>query len=84
MPIYLKVIVSTLALAAATAMFWYDTRAGVTGAARWVALALGPIAVFAIWVFPEAQAKAIRKDAAARRGVARLSVGEDAEDVRTR
>ena len=68
MPNHLKLIVSILALAAAAAAFWLDTRAGAGGAARWVALALGPVAVFAIWVFPEAKAREIRREAADRRG----------------
>ena len=62
MPTHLKLVVSALAVLAAAAMFWYDTATGTPGAARWVALALGPVAVFAIWVFPEAKAKEIRKD----------------------
>ena len=67
MPNHLKFIISAMALAAAAIMFWVDTRAGTPGAARWVALALGPLAVFSIWVFPEAKAKEIRKEAAERR-----------------
>ncbi|MBT6275695.1 MAG: hypothetical protein HOI95_16370 [Chromatiales bacterium] len=67
MPNHLKFLLSLLALAVAAAMFWYDTSNGTGGAARWVALALGPLAVFGIWVFPEAKAKEIRKDAAQRR-----------------
>ena len=59
---------TTLALVAAALVFWFDTRAGTGGASRWVALALGPVAVFAIWIFPEAKAKEIRKEAAQRRG----------------
>ena len=67
MPTYLKLIVSTIAFAAGALMFWFDTQAGTGGAARWVALFLGAFAVFAIWVFPEAKAKEIRKEAAAKR-----------------
>ena len=67
MPIHLKFLVSCAALLASAAMFWFDTQAGTPGASRWVALALGPAAVFGIWVFPEAQAKAIRKEASERR-----------------
>ena len=67
MPTHLKLIVSAMALIAAALMFWYDTSSGSPGMARWVALALGPFAVFAIFVFPEAKAKEIRKEAAQRR-----------------
>jgi hypothetical protein len=67
MPKHLKIIISIIAIAAGALMFWLDTRAGAGGAARWVALALGPFATFAIWVFPEASAKEIRKEAAERR-----------------
>ncbi len=67
MPSHLKLIISALALVAAVAMFWLDSRSGMPGASRWVALALGPLAVFSIWVFPEAAAKEIRKEAAQRR-----------------
>ena len=67
MPKHLKIIISIIAIAVGALMFWIDTRAGAEGATRWVALALGPVATFAIWVFPEASAKEIRKEAAARR-----------------
>ncbi|MCH9675209.1 MAG: hypothetical protein K0U93_27455 [Gammaproteobacteria bacterium] len=67
MPNNLKVLVSALALAAALGMFWFDTSVGTPGASRWVALFLGPFVVFAIWVFPEASSKDIRKEAAERR-----------------
>ena len=66
MPNHLKFIISTIAVIIGVVMFWLDTRAGVGGAARWVALALGPFAVFAIWIFPEAKAREIRKEAAER------------------
>ena len=66
MPSHLKFIVSTIAVIVAVAVFWLDTRAGAGGAARWIALALGPFAVFAIWIFPEAKAREIRKAAAER------------------
>ena len=45
MPNHLKFIVSTIAVIVAVAVFWLDTRAGAGGAARWIALALGPFAV---------------------------------------
>ena len=67
MPTHLKVIVSVVALAAAFIMFYVATQAGTGGAARWVAVFLGVFAVFAIWIFPEAKAKEIRKEAARRR-----------------
>ena len=68
MPTHLKIIISAIALLAGFIMFYVDTQAGAGGAARWVALFLGVFAVFAIWVFPEAKAKEIRKEAASRRG----------------
>ena len=67
MPTHLKLIISAAALIVAGIMFWLDTRAGTPGASRWVALALGPVAVFSIWIFPEAKAKEIRREAAERR-----------------
>lgn len=67
MPKHLKIIISLMAIATGALMFWIDTRTGAEGAARWIALALGPFATFAIWVFPEASAKEIRREAAARR-----------------
>ncbi|MEE8116530.1 MAG: hypothetical protein V3T28_05410 [Gemmatimonadales bacterium] len=66
MPNHLKFIISTIAVLVAVAMFWLDTRAGAGGAARWIALTLGPLAVFAIWIFPETKAREIRKAAAQR------------------
>jgi hypothetical protein len=66
MPNHLKFIISAIAVIVTVAIFWLDTRAGAGGAARWVALALGPFAVFAIWIFPEAKAREIRKAAAER------------------
>ena len=66
MPNHLKVAISVLALIVSTLVFYLDTRAGA-GASRWVALALGPLMVFAIWIFPEAKLREIRADAAQRR-----------------
>lgn len=68
MPPQYKILISVLALILCTALFVLDTRAG-GGAARWIALALGPLMVAAIWVFPEPKAKAkdVRKEAAERR-----------------
>lgn len=66
MPVHLKLVISALALIVTAGVFWFDTRAGA-GATRWVALALGPLMVFSIWIFPEANSKDIRRDAANRR-----------------
>ena len=66
MPPQYKILVSILALIVTTTLFWLDTRAG-GGAERWVALALGPLMVAAIWIFPEPKSKDIRKEAAKRR-----------------
>lgn len=66
MPNHLKIIISILALALTTTVFYLDTRAGA-GASRWVALALGPLMVFGIWILPEAKLRQIREDAAKRR-----------------
>ena len=66
MPNHLKFIISAIAVIAGITIFWLDTRAGAGGSARWVALALGPFAVFAIWIFPEAKAREIRKAALER------------------
>ena len=63
---HLKLIISVLALALAVGVFYMDTRAGA-GASRWVALALGPLMVFGIWVLPEAKVRDIRADVAKRR-----------------
>ncbi|MGI9332833.1 MAG: hypothetical protein ACR2RL_06700 [Gammaproteobacteria bacterium] len=67
MPIPFKVAISVLALAVTVSVFWIDTQAGHQGAARWIALALGPLMVFSIWMFPEAKAREIRRDAARKR-----------------
>ena len=64
MPNHYKALVSVLAIAVCTAVFYFDAS---TGIARWVALALGPVMAVAIWVLPEAQAKEIRKEVANRR-----------------
>ena len=68
MPINIKIIVSILALILSAAVFFIATD---SGAARWVALALGPLMVFGIWVFPEPRADDVRKHAAARRQAAK-------------
>lgn len=68
MPNHIKLILSVLALILCTSVFALDDSGG---AAPWVALALGPIMVFSIWVFPEAAAKDIRKQAAKQRGESR-------------
>ena len=64
MPTQYKVLVSVLAIAVCTAVFYFDTATGVV---RWVTLGLGPMMAGAIWVLPEAKAKEIRKEAASRR-----------------
>jgi hypothetical protein len=66
MPNHLKAIISVLALALTTTLFYVDSAAGA-GAERWVALALGPLMVFGIWILPEAKSRQIRQDAARRR-----------------
>jgi hypothetical protein len=66
MPIPYKVLISVLALVVAVTVFYLSTQAG-GGAERWVALALGPMMVVAIWIFPEAKAREIRKEAGRRR-----------------
>ena len=64
MPNHYKALVSVLAIALCTAVFFLDP---ITGAARWATLALGPMMAGAIWILPEAKAKEIRKEAAGRR-----------------
>ena len=64
MPTHYKALVSVLAIAVCTAVFYFDTSSGI---ARWVTLALGPMMAGAIWVLPEAKAKEIRKEVADRR-----------------
>jgi len=66
MPVRYKILVSALALLASFVMFYVDTQAGA-GASRWVALAVGPLMVIGIWIFPEPKAKDIRREAAKRR-----------------
>jgi hypothetical protein len=61
-----KALISVLVLIVGTLLFYVDTRAG-GGAARWVALALGPAMVAAIWMFPEPKSKAARRDPPAPR-----------------
>ena len=66
MPNHLKAIISVLALILSSSVFYLDSQTNV-GASRWVALALGPLMVFGIWVFPEAKLREIRSDAAHKR-----------------
>lgn len=66
MPARYKLLVSALVLIVGFVVFWVDSHAG-GGAARWVALLLGPFMVAAIWLFPEAKSKEIRREAARRR-----------------
>ena len=66
MPIKIKVFICILAVALCTAVFMLDTREDEI--ARWIALALGPLMVLAVWIFPEpTKDREIRKEAAARR-----------------
>lgn len=67
MPVPYKILISVLALIVSAGVFYFDTQAGHSGAVRWVALALGPLAVLGIWIFPEAKAREIRREAAKRR-----------------
>ena len=64
MPTHYKILVSVLAIAVCTTVFWFDTATGIV---RWVTLALGPMMAGAIWVLPEAKAKEIRREVADRR-----------------
>ena len=64
MPTHYKILVSVLAIAVCTTVFWFDTASGFP---RWVTLALGPMMAGAIWVLPEAKAKEIRREVANRR-----------------
>lgn len=64
MPNHYKALVSVLAIALCTTVFYFDSGSGI---ARWVALALGPMMAGAIWILPEAKAKEIRREAATRR-----------------
>ena len=64
MPNHYKALVSVLAIALCTAVFYFDPGSGIV---RWVTLALGPMMAGAIWILPEAKAKEIRREAAVRR-----------------
>ena len=64
MPNHYKALVSVVAIALCTAVFYFDTGDGF---ARWMTLVLGPMMAGAIWVLPEAKAKEIRKEVASRR-----------------
>ena len=64
MPKQYKILVSVLAIAPCTAVYFLDTATGIE---RWVTLALGPIMAGAIWILPEAKAKEIRREVANRR-----------------
>ncbi len=64
MPSHYKALVSVLAIAVCTAVFWLDP---ISGIARWVTLALGPMMAGAIWVLPEAKTKEVRREVAGRR-----------------
>ena len=66
MPAQYKLLVSVLALIACGVLFYIDSHMGA-GAERWVVALLGPLMVFAIWIFPEAKSREIRREAAKRR-----------------
>lgn len=66
MPAALKALLSAAALLVCLALFFHDLSHGA-GAEKWVALLLGPLMVFGIWVFPETDARNIRKQAAQKR-----------------
>jgi len=66
MPAALKAALSVAALLVCLALFFYDLGHGA-GAEKWVVLLLGPLMVFGIWVFPETEARNIRKQAAQKR-----------------
>lgn len=66
MPSHLKMILSVIILLVCLSVFYYDlTHNG--GIEKWVALLLGPLMVVSIWIFPEAESKQIREEAARRR-----------------
>ena len=66
MPPLLKTALSIAVIVLCLALFFYDLRHGA-GMEKWVVLCLGPLMVFGIWIFPETNARAIRKEAAKRR-----------------
>lgn len=68
MPTALKALLSAAALLACLALFFHDLSHDA-GVEKWVALLLGPLMVFGIWVFPETDARNIRKQAAQKRAV---------------
>ncbi len=57
MPNHIKIIISLIALAMCTLVFWFDHQSGDAAfeTSKWVALCLGPLMVGSIWVFPEAK-----------------------------
>jgi len=61
MPFHFKVLLSVLILIVSSSLFYYDHTHG-GGIEKWVALFLGPLMVFGIWIFPEANSKQIRSD----------------------
>lgn len=66
MPFHFKLLLSVLIVLVCSSLFYYDHTHG-GGVEKWVALLLGPLMVFGIWVFPEANSKQIRSDAANKR-----------------
>ena len=75
MPPLLKTALSIAALLVCLALFSYDLRHDA-GPEKWIALLLGPLMVFGIWVFPEASAKEIRRQAADKRSTNKCAVNK--------
>ncbi|MCB1740595.1 MAG: hypothetical protein KDK91_09510 [Gammaproteobacteria bacterium] len=72
MPNNVKLVVSALVIVAGGALFLVDSAAGA-GAWRYLSLVLVPLMIGAMWIFPEANAKGIRKQSAAMREDRRAS-----------
>ena len=66
MPVQYKLLVSALIILVGVAVFYFDSQTG-RGFERWLALILGLAMAASIWIFPEAKAREIRKEAAKRR-----------------
>lgn len=66
MPSHLKLVLSAVILVTCLCLFYYDhTHNG--GIEKWVVLALGPLMVISIWIFPEAESKKIKEETTRRR-----------------
>lgn len=59
MPAQYKALISVMALIVSGVAYYFDSESG-GGTVRWVDLVIGPMAVIAIWMFPEPKAKAGR------------------------